>query len=314
MEARPGNRAVVHHVVVFAQKKGNRDELQRQLLAGYAPGAAPVIFPAGMAKFVPAGSELLFQMHYTPNGSEQEDISKVGFIYADPREVTHLVQSVAAVNSGFVIPPGADNYKVEADSFSFPFDMDLMTLAPHMHLRGKSFRYELRYPNGKSETLLDVPRYEFGWQTAYELVNRKRLPKGTTFHCTALFDNSANNPNNPDPKAIVSWGDQTWEEMMVGFYDVAVSVSQTDIKAHRFPSFVPTPDQIAHGLIQQFDADHDGKISQHEIPLRPLARKLFFIALDQNHDGTITLEEISSGIEKFGIVDRRPDAQRVSRR
>jgi len=314
MEARPGNHAVVHHVVVFSQKKGNRDELQRQLLAGYAPGSAPVIFPEGMAKFVPAGSELLFQMHYTPNGSAQEDISKVGFIYADPGEVTHLVQSVAAVNSGFVIPPGADNYKVEADSFSFPFDMDLITLAPHMHLRGKSFRYELRYPNGTTETLLDVPRYDFGWQTAYDLVNCKRLPKGTTFHCTALFDNSANNANNPDPKAIVSWGDQTWEEMMVGFYDVAVPVSQADIKSRRFPSFVPTPDQIAHGLIQQFDADHDGKISQHEIPLRPIARKLFFIALDQNHDGTITFEEISSGIEKFGIVDRRPDAQRVSRK
>jgi peroxiredoxin len=314
MEARPGNRAVVHHVVVFSQKKGNRDELQRQLLAGYAPGAAPVIFPPGMAKFVPAGSELLFQMHYTPNGSEQEDISKVGFIYADPREVTHLVESVAAVNSGFVIPPGADDYKVEADSFSFNFDMELITLAPHMHLRGKSFRYELQYPDGKTETLLDVPRYDFGWQTGYDLANFKRLPKGTLFHCTALFDNSTNNPNNPDSKATVRWGDQTWEEMMVGFYDVAVPVSQSDIKARRFPSFMPTPDQIAQRLIQQFDADHDGKISQREIPLRPVARKLFFVALDQNHDGIITFEEITRGIEKFGIVDRRPDAQRVSKK
>jgi peroxiredoxin len=314
MEARPGNRAVVHHIVVFSQKKGNRDELQRQLLAGYAPGAAAVVFPPGMAKFVPAGSELLFQMHYTPNGAEQEDISKVGFLYADPAEVTHLVQSAAAVNSGFVLPPGADDYKVEADSFSFDFDVDLISLAPHMHFRGKSFRYDLRSPDGKTETLLDVPRYDFGWQTSYELVKTRRLPKGTLFHCTALFDNSANNPNNPDPKATVRWGDQTWEEMMVGFYDIAVPVSQSDIKARRFPSFLPTPDQMAQRLIQQFDADHDGKISQREIPLRPVARKLFFMALDQNHDGVITFEEISGGIKKFGIVDRRPDAQRVSKK
>lgn len=101
---------------------------------------------------------------------------------------------------------------------------------------------------------------------------------------------------------------------MVGFYDVAVSVSQADIKAHRFPSFIPSTEQMARSLIQQFDADHDGKISQREIPLQPLARKLFFVALDQNHDGMITFEEITTGIDKFGVVDRRPDAQRVSKR
>jgi peroxiredoxin len=314
MEGRPGNAAVVHHVVVFAQKKGNRDELKRQLLAGYAPGSAPVMYPPGMAKFVPAGSELLFQMHYTPNGTVQDDVSKVGFIYADPSEVTHLVETVAAVNSGFAIPPGADDYTVEADSFAFNFDMELLSLAPHMHFRGKSFLYEVRYPDGRKETLLDVPRYDFGWQTAYDLTRRLHLPKGTTFHCTAQFDNSANNPNNPDPRSTVRWGDQTWEEMMVGFYDVAVPVSQADVKAHRFPSFIPSTEQMARSLIQQFDTDHDGKISQREIPLQPLARKLFFVALDQNHDGVITFEEITTGIEKFGVVDRRPDAQRVSKR
>ena len=253
-------------------------------------------------------------MHYTPNGTAQDDVSKVGFIYADPSEVTHLVDSEAAVNSGFAIPPNAGDYKVEADSFSFNFDMELMSLAPHMHFRGKSFLYEIRYPDGRKETLLDVPRYDFGWQTSYELTSMIHLPKGTTFHCTALYDNSSNNPNNPDPKSTVRWGDQTWEEMMVGFYDVAVPVSQADIKAHRFPSFVPSSDQMARSLIQQFDSDHDGKISQREIPLQPIARKLFFMALDQNHDGIITFEEITSGIEKFGVVDRRSDAQRVSKR
>jgi peroxiredoxin len=314
MECRPGNPAVVHHVVVFSQKKGNRDELQRDLLAGFAPGAAPTVYPPGFAKLVPAGHELLFQMHYTPNGTAQDDISKVGFIYADPSEVTHLVDTEAAVNSGFTIPPNAGSYKVEADSFSFDYDMELMSLAPHMHFRGKSFSYEIRYPDGRKETLLDVPRYDFGWQTSYELTRIIHLPKGTTFHCTALYDNSSNNPNNPDPKSTVRWGDQTWEEMMVGFYGVAVPVSQADIKAHRYPSFIPSTDQLARSLIQQFDSDHDGKISQREIPFQPLARKLFFVALDQNHDGIITFEEIMTGLDKFGVVDRRSDAQRVSKR
>jgi peroxiredoxin len=314
MECRPGNAAVVHHIVVFSQKKGNRDELKRSLLAGFAPGAAPTFYTRGFARLVPAGYELLFQMHYTPNGTAQDDISKVGFIYADPSEVTHLVESAAAVNSGFAIPPGTDDYKVEADSFAFNFDMELLSLAPHMHFRGKSFLYEVRYPDGRKETLLDVPRYDFGWQTSYELTSMIHLPKGTTFHCTAQFDNSANNPNNPDPKSTVRWGDQTWEEMMVGFYDVAVPISQADIQAHRFPSFIPSTEQLARSLIRQFDTDHDGKISQREIPLQPLARKLFFVALDQNHDGIITFEEITTGIEKFGVVDRRPDAQRVSKR
>ena len=223
IEARPGDRAVVHHIIVFSQPKGTRDEGRRQFLVGFAPGAMPLILPKGFAKLVPAGSELLFQMHFTPNGKPGKDRSRVGIVFADPKEVTHLVRTVEAINTGFEIPAGADNYKVEASSFAFPFDAELVQLFPHMHFRGKQFDYEARYPDGKREMLLDVPDYQFGWQLSYELSSFKHLPKGTVIHCTAHYDNSENNPNNPNPKSMVRWGDQTWEEMMIGFYDIAVA-------------------------------------------------------------------------------------------
>jgi len=298
IEARPGNRAVVHHIIVFAQPKGNRDDRQRQFLVGYAPGASAAVLPAGMAKFVPAGYELLFQMHYTTNGSVQEDCSKVGIVFADPKQVTHLVRTTQAINQTFSIPPGADDFPVEARSFAWNFDMDLVELFPHMHLRGRSFRYEVQYPDGKSEILLDIPRYDFGWQLTYQLTAFKHLPKGSVIHCTARYDNSENNLSNPDPKATVRWGDQTWDEMMIGFYDVAVAISQADVQAGRVPSFVPGPEQMARYLLQQFDKNRDGKISQSEIPLQPLRLKLFFMMVDKNKNGEITLDELTKFLEE----------------
>jgi peroxiredoxin len=298
IEARPGNRAVVHHIIVFAQPKGNRDDRQRQFLVGYAPGASAAVLPAGMAKFVPAGYELLFQMHYTTNGSPQQDLSKVGMVFADPKQVTHLVRTTQAINQTFSIPPGADDFPVEARSFAWNFDMDLVELFPHMHLRGRAFRYEVQYPDGKTEVLLDIPRYDFGWQLTYQLSSFKHLPKGSVVHCTAHYDNSENNLSNPDPKATVRWGDQTWDEMMIGFYDVAVAISQADVQAGRVPSFVPGPEQMARYLLQQFDKNHDGKISQSEIPLQPMRLKLFFMMVDKNKNGEITLDELTNFLEE----------------
>jgi hypothetical protein len=162
IEARPSNRAVVHHIIVFAGPKGGRDEARRQFLVGYAPGAMPLILPKGMAKHIPAGSELLFQLHYTPNGKPGDDISECGIVFGDPKEVKHLVRTVEAINTGFEIPAGADNYEVESDSFSMPMDVQLLQLFPHMHVRGKSFTYEAVYPDGRKQMLLDVPRYDFG--------------------------------------------------------------------------------------------------------------------------------------------------------
>jgi peroxiredoxin len=221
-ECRPGNRSVVHHIIVAVIPPGKRPQEAfgdggSDWLVATAPGARPLLLREGMAKQVPAGSKLLFQMHYTPNGTAQEDRSCVGFAFADPKEVRKHVITDKAANPRFRIPPGADNHKVEATK---KFDKDTLVLAlfPHMHLRGKSFRYTARYPDGREEILLDVPHYDFNWQNTYELVEPKLLPAGSQLFCEAEFDNSEKNLANPDPTVTVRWGEQTWEEMMIGYF------------------------------------------------------------------------------------------------
>ncbi|MCU0961999.1 MAG: redoxin domain-containing protein [Pirellulaceae bacterium] len=225
-EVRPGNRQVVHHVLVFAQAPGQRLASGEMggFLAAYVPGLRAKPFPAGMAKRIRAGSKLIFQVHYTPIGTEQTDLSSLGLIFAAADEIQHEVITAAAVETKFAIPPYDGNYRVESRSRRAPVDVQLLGLMPHMHLRGKSFRYEARYPDGSDEILLDVPRYDFNWQTAYRLKTPKTMPAGTRIHCVAHFDNSAANPANPDPASTVRWGDQTREEMMIGYFDIAIPV------------------------------------------------------------------------------------------
>jgi hypothetical protein len=226
-EARPGNRAVVHHIVLLVQAPGDRSVretggLGSELLATFAPGLPPTTFDNGLAKLVPAGSKFVLQVHYTPNGTEQTDQSKVGLVLAKPEAVRQRVRGTFALNFQFRIPPGADNHPVEAD-YKFSQDSLLVALFPHMHLRGKSFQFEARYPDGSKEILLDVPRWDFNWQNQYVLTQPKRMPEGTVLHCSATFDNSANNPANPDAKAAVMFGEQTWQEMMVGYFDTTLA-------------------------------------------------------------------------------------------
>ncbi len=218
-EARPDNTSVVHHILVYIIPPGEREQTDaRDVLVGYAPGSTPVQLRDGIALKVPAGSRLLFQMHYTPNGYEQHDRSYAGVCFIDKKDVTKLRKGRLAINTRFKIPPNTDNHSVTAD-YQFHRDESLLAMTPHMHLRGKAFRYEAIYPDGKKEVLLDVPKYDFNWQLKYILDKPKHIPKGTTIHCTALFDNSKNNPANPDPDKKVRWGDQSWEEMMIGFFD-----------------------------------------------------------------------------------------------
>jgi hypothetical protein len=158
-------------------------------------------------------------MHYTPNGSPQEDLSCVGLKFTTKDKVKKLVRGDLAVNASFAISAGDANHLVTARK-RIRNDVVLLNLTPHMHLRGKSFRFEAEYPDGKREILLDVPRYDFNWQLTYDLVEPLLLPKDTVIHCTAYFDNSKNNPANPDPSKVVRWGDQSFEEMMIGFFDV----------------------------------------------------------------------------------------------
>ena len=213
-EVRAGNAAVVHHVIVFIEKKGDR--LGQPQMA-YAPGMSPRKFPEGHAIKLPAGCKLRFQVHYTPNGKAQDDRSYVGFKYADPKKITHEVVGGAAGVMAFVIPPGDPAYRMVAFQRLYK-DTVLIGMNPHMHVRGKAFKYEAKYPDGRTEVLLDVPKYDFNWQLWYNLAEPKLLPKGTEIRCTAYFDNSTGNPSNPDPTKKVTWGEQTWDEMMFGFY------------------------------------------------------------------------------------------------
>ena len=189
------------------------------MLCGTAPGDMPLILPTGSAKKIPAGSKLSFEMHYTPNGVAMKDRSSVGIVFAKDQPKKN-VYSIANGFPRFVIPAGADSHPVES-SFKFPSDGEILSFMPHMHLRGKDFMYEAIYPDGKKETLLSIPRYNFNWQSVYRVDKPLKMPEGTTIHCVAHFDNSDKNPNNPDPSKPVYWGDQTWQEMMIGWMDAS---------------------------------------------------------------------------------------------
>jgi len=216
-EARPGNRAVVHHIIAFIGDPKDRDSRNRDFLCGTAPGDPPMILEDGVAKKVPAGSELIFQMHYTPTGREEKDRSQLGIIFhkgdQPPRD---LAKTRAVLNTEFEIPAGEANHVVRS-SYTFRNDVKLLSLMPHMHLRGKDFQYRAVYPDGKSEILLSIPRYDFNWQNTYRFATPLTLPRGSRIDCLAHFDNSADNPANPDATKPVRWGDQTWEEMMIGW-------------------------------------------------------------------------------------------------
>jgi peroxiredoxin len=226
-EIRPGNRAVVHHCSVFLKPPGSdgiaaQGALGSFCLAATAVGTPPLLLPEGMAKFVPAGWRFVFIVHYTPIGSVQTDQTEIGLVFADPKAVKKEVATKLLVDPDLCIPPHAPDHRVE-QSCLMPGDALLLAMFPHMHLRGKSFRYEAAYPDGTTEILLDVPRYDFNWQHRYVLAEPKLLPTGTVLRCIAHYDNSANNPANPDPNATVRTGMQSWDEMFNGYFDFALA-------------------------------------------------------------------------------------------
>jgi peroxiredoxin len=229
-QVRPGNPTVLHHLVVFVQPPGHRGQgpADVDFLAGYSPGMPPRDLPPGIAKVVAAGSKLLVQAHYTPRGVPQTDRSKIGLVFADPATIRKRMTSVAAINTELRIPPGAASFQASAEH-RFNQDYILYALMPHMHLRGKSFRFEATYPDGRQEVVLDVPRYEFDWQNAYVLKDPKPMPEGTIMRCTGVFDNSTDNPNNPDPSRPVTFGEQTNDEMLVGYMNVALDYQDLSV-------------------------------------------------------------------------------------
>jgi len=289
-EVRPGNRAVVHHILVFARPKlrtavRNRGAGGGGFLAAYVPGLRAEPFPEGMARLVPAGSKLVFQVHYTPIGSVQQDRSMIGLVLAEPDEVTHVVKTGRAAHRGLEIPPGAENHRVEAQTAAPSGTASLLAMMPHMHLRGKSFRYDAVLPGGRRKTLLDVPNYDFNWQTSYRLADPKQLPPGTRIQCTAHYDNSEANLANPDPTATVRWGDQTWNEMMIGYFEYAVPIKPASTEAGR-----SQPASRAEQVMARFDKNEDGRVTRDELPLRllPIHRRL-----DADGDGGVTPMELN---------------------
>ena len=221
-ECRPGNREVVHHILVYILAPGKRDPYSSDgtaaTLAGWAPGDMPAIYPPGTARLIPAGSKLMFEVHYTPNGVAQTDRSSVGVIFArKPPE--RAVETNILANLLLKIPPMKPDVKGEL-TFTFRDDALILSLMPHMHLRGTSAKYVATYPDGKTETLLSVPDYDFGWQSVYRFQEPIRVPKGTKLKWIGRWDNSPDNPRNPDPKKEVRWGLQTWDEMQNGWMEV----------------------------------------------------------------------------------------------
>lgn len=241
-EARPGNRGVVHHIIVSYHDPKNQGRQNARgigdgFVVGTAPGDLPLMLPPGVAVRIPAGAELIWQMHYTPNGKEAKDKSQVGLIFYKGKEPPkRFAQTRGVTNNNFMIPPGDSNYLAESE-WVVPRDILVLSFMPHMHLRGKDFQYRAIYPDGHSEIILNVPRYDFSWQTSYKLAKPLRLPKGTTIHCVAHFDNSAGNPANPDPKKTVTWGDQTFEEMMIGFVDYVWEQPEGEALLEGFKAF-----------------------------------------------------------------------------
>ncbi|MBV8206792.1 MAG: thiol-disulfide isomerase [Acidobacteria bacterium] len=192
------------------------------MLLVYAPGSSPDHWAEGMAKFIPAGSDLVFQMHYTTSGRPAVDQTAVGLRFAAQPPEKRVV-TLQLTNHALLIPPGADNFEVDARG-TLPNDALLLSLFPHMHLRGKRFEYDIVRADGKLEPLLRV-NYHFHWQLSYKLAEPLLLKAGTVLEARAWYDNSARNPHNPDPGKLVHWGDQTSDEMMVGFFDVAIPVA-----------------------------------------------------------------------------------------
>ena len=221
VEIKPSARAHVHHIIAYTEPSSDQPTRPGSTfgptnITGVSPNKPGLVFEPGVAKLLKAGQDIILQMHYTTNGTAAVDRTQVGFIFAkEPPKQIHVTG--LAVQPRFVIPAGDPNAEVKAVA-EIRQDTIVTSLTPHMHVRGKDMIYIAHYPDGTDETLLSVPKYDFNWQITYELAAPKLLPKGTKLEVIAHYDNSTANKFNPDPTKDVRWGDQTWEEMMIGFF------------------------------------------------------------------------------------------------
>lgn len=303
IEIQPGNAEVVHHVIITlrqpgAQRASPTEQEEDGLWAGYVPGQAIWAYPKGYARYLPKGSQLVFQMHYTPNGTATTDRTRVGVIYADEPPL-HEVRVKGIANHRIQIPPGAEHHREQA-AFRLPVDATVLGFLPHMHLRGAACRYDLISDQGQIKTLLDIPRYDFNWQLLYRYAEPRKLHAGDTIRFTAWFDNSDKNPANPDPTKTVRWGQQTFEEMLLGYVEYFL----TDYPAGSWPdqdSRRPLQrqnrgsgnrsrgnKQTIEAAFKRLDQNKDQQLSRGELPerLRP-----FFERFDSDQNDGLSLDE-----------------------
>ncbi|MEX2671271.1 MAG: redoxin family protein [Phycisphaeraceae bacterium] len=289
----PTAREVVHHVLVFAAPAEVADDprkIRRAVsgeggqFAAYVPGNDAVVYPEGFGRKLPADSVLVFQLHYTPNGTATHDQTQIGLIFS-AEEPDYVVDVVGIANPRIEIPPGAANHEERAQQ-RVPMDAKILALMPHMHVRGKAFRYEVERADGERELLLEVPRYDFNWQLRYAYREPMAVQRGDKLHVTAWYDNSAENAANPDPTRTVRWGPQTYDEMLLGyveFYTVndAAAAGEAGGEAERATA---AGGLSFDRLLERFDANGDGEIARSEVPAR-LWR--IFDRLDRDEDGVL---------------------------
>jgi peroxiredoxin len=314
VEVRPGNRSVVHHSIVFIRPPDGTAPTGVGWLGAYVPGQRALKFKANRARFVPAGSRLVFQQHYTTTGKAEQDLTDVGIVYADEEEIDTELITVMAINQSFEIEPHEPSHRVTASLSGFGEGRNLISVSPHMHYRGKSFKAWInRAETGDSdqsprELMISVPRYDFNWQHAYQFSEKQSLDDVTSIEVEVEFDNSAANPFNPDPTAWVMWGDQTFEEMAVAFFDVerprkSATTSPSNANQSTSPDNLTIDslndkqrkrlDQFVDKYFERFDKDLDGQVVANELPR---IKKFEPNRYDQNKDGSISPEELANAI------------------
>lgn len=303
----PGSRQTVHHCIVFVRPPDGTDVRGVGYLTGYVPGQRSFILPEGAARRVPAGSKFVFQMHYTPNGVEQDDLTQLGMTFVPESAVTHEVFTLLGIDQEFEIPPYAPDFPVHGSVGWFPKRAELLAIIPHMHVRGKSFQATSRQGD-KTETLLDVPRYDFNWQHVYELSKPLKLEAIDKLEFTTRFDNSKQNPSNPDPSQTVTWGDQTWEEMAIAFFEVSEprnAAAEPEPERNKQKLIVNTGvekseresnEEFVADFFKRFDKNKDGIVEALETPLG--FRKFGFQEFDANRDAKLSREEIQAAAER----------------
>ena len=302
MVVEPGSVEVVHHALVGTSANVSTDNDERifdNYLGGYAPGSQDNLLPEGTGVFVPKGGYFNAQMHYTPYGRAVTDRTRLLLYFYEQPPETFLRHGVV-VNPLIRIPPGAKAHE-ESAYFEFERDAVLYAVLPHSHYRGKSSKFWLQYPDGRRELILSVPNYDFNWQRAYEFAEPRRIAAGTRLVHSTIYDNSSQNPGNPDPSRLVPWGQQSHDEMLYGDF-LFTWVDET--------SGDPIHDNERFEIAQRMgflDSDMDGVIRPEELPTRLRERMASLFAQgDADGDGGLSLDEYAGALlaVRHGQADR----------